>query len=41
MRKRDALVRGIKRLEEKTATAENWQKKTKLPLTERLTELEI
>ena len=34
-------LRGIKRLEEKTATVEIWQKKTKLPLTERLTELEI
>ena len=39
--KRDALVRGIKRLEEKTATVEIWPKKTKLPLTERMTKLEI
>ena len=39
--KRDALVRGIKRLEEKTATVEMWQKKTKLPPTERMTKLKI
>ena len=39
--KRDALARGIKRLEEKTTTVEMWQKKTKLPLTERMTKLEI
>ena len=39
--KRDALVRGIKRLEEKTTTVEMWQRKTKLPLTERITKLEI
>ena len=39
--KRDALVRGIKRLEEKTATVEMWQKKTEPPLTERITKLEI
>ena len=39
--KRDALVRGIKRPEEKTATVEIWQKKIKLPLTERMTKLEI
>ena len=39
--KRDALARGIKRLEEKTTTVEMWQKKTKLPLNERMTKLEI
>ena len=39
--KRDASVREIKRLEEKAATVEIWQKKTKLPLTERMTKLEI
>ena len=39
--KRDALARGIKRLEEKTTTVEMWQKKTKLPLAERMTKLEI
>ena len=37
--KRDALAGGIKRLEEKTTTVEMWQKKTKLPLMERIIKL--
>ena len=39
--KGDALARGIKRQEEKPTTVEMWQKKTKLPLTETMTKLEI